>query len=636
MLATQLHEIVRDFAVLPGSRLALLEALPGYVEKHFGATGIVSVLHDGQLRVLASSDPRYRPGCEPPEAAELSASTSAGDSFERYRPDCPEHPYMVAWPLHERAGIIAVLQLLRRVPLQEVSQVTLEIFTQLISSKLTDTSRSRQAAAVAELVTALYTSSSLEDAAQLALDLICGFMDAEAGYLLQARAGSMTPLANSGFAAADERALRIGIGQPYPEGLAWQACIGGQPLWLPVAGSESGPLSLPVVTVVQPIGWRDHYRYVLVLRLRPRAFRSSADAEAFNALCVQLHLGLDRLHSDFVQDELLNLQSHGLDASSDTYKRIIDLAVKLVPGAHAGSLLVRRNNLEPFTFQAVHGYDLADLKGISFNEEDMQRWYGRDRDSWESGHVRELRASETDILEASSATVDLSGEPVPGTALIRATVCLPVSFRGDVLGFLNLDSFHDENAFGDDSARVLRQFSPVMASVLGALREREQIVEVAHTDALTGLPNRRGFDVALEAQIRLAERNQTTLALLVLDLKHFKDVNDSDGHEAGDQALCQVAELLKRSAREDDLVSRWGGDEFAVLLPGADSEIAAQVADRISGAINRLRFREVQLAVHVGAAHFPEDATSGAELMQIADSRMYATKLKGRRSRRSR
>src|SRR5690625_118876 len=278
MLATQLHEIVRDFAGLPGSRLALLEALPGYVEKHFGATGIVSVLHDGQLRVLASSDPRYRPGCEPPEAAELSASTSAGDSFERYRPDCPEHPYMVAWPLHERAGIIAVLQLLCREPLQEVSQVTLGIFTQLISAKLTDTSRSRQAAAVAELVTALYTSSSLEDAAQLALDLICGFMDAEAGYLLQARAGSMTPLANSGFAAADERALRIGIGQPYPEGLAWQACIGGQPLWLPVAGSESGPLSLPVVTVVQPIGWRGHYRYVLWLGLRPRGSgRSSLD-----------------------------------------------------------------------------------------------------------------------------------------------------------------------------------------------------------------------------------------------------------------------------------------------------------------------------------------------------------------------
>lgn len=421
------------------------------------------------------------------------------------------------------------------------------------------------------------------------------------------------------------------MGQNYPQGLAWQACTERQQLVLPLSGSELRPLTMPV-TLVQPLGWRDNYRYVLLLRLRPRDVISAADEDTFTALCTQLHLGLERLQADHLQDRLLELQTLVVDAdASGVYQKIINEAVSLVPGATAGSLLVRSSNAEPFRFRAAHGFDMEQLSSVSLTEANMQRWYGMDRAAWDSGHVRELRASETDIDAASQVSADLNGR-LPGTERIRSSLCLPVSFRGDVLAFLNLDNLYDTEAFGEDSVRALKMFTPVLASMLGALREWENIVQAAHTDSLTGLPNRRGFDLALETQLRRAEQNGRPFALIILDLRNFKLVNDTYGHKAGDEALCQIADIMLANAREADTVSRWGGDEFSVLLPGAGNEVAEQIAARIRTAISGFTFRAIELDVHLGIARYPEDASNGPELLQIADSRMYASKLGSRRS----
>lgn len=633
MPTAQLHSIIRDFAALPATRRELLQALPSFLKRHFRATAVVSTLVNGQLRVAASTDDRFETGELLDTQSETLRTLEQGQANLQLEDGGDQGlNWLSTWPVKERQGTIGVLQLLSERPLGEAAVLTFRIFVDLISSRLTDTSRARQAHAVAELVTTLGGAGSVQEAAEQALELVTRFMDAQAGYLLQAVGGVMTPLANCGFEADAERSTRLGINQHHPHGLAWQACIEQRALLLPISGDELQPLTRPL-TLVQPLGWRNHYRYALVLRLRPRDVLSAADEDAFNALCTQLHLGLERLQTDRLQDRLLELQALVVDSdASGVYQQLVDEAVRLVPGASAGSLLVRSSSTEPFTFRAAHGFDMEPLRSVRLSEANMQSWYGMDRDAWDAGTIRELRASETDIDQASQLSAGLDGQLVTGTEQIRASLCLPVSYRGDVLAFLNLDNLYDTYAFGEDSVRALKMFTPVMASMLGALREWENMIQAAHTDALTGLPNRRGFDLALETQLKRAERDGRPFALIALDLRNFKLVNDTHGHKAGDEALTEVAGIMLDNAREGDTVSRWGGDEFSVLLPGAGNDVAGEVANRIRAAVAAVAFRGIGLDVHVGVACYPEDARSAVELLQIADQRMYVSKPGSRRA----
>ena len=188
-------------------------------------------------------------------------------------------------------------------------------------------------------------------------------------------------------------------------------------------------------------------------------------------------------------------------------------------------------------------------------------------------------------------------EPVPPGAVVLSAAGVAAALARTVLGF------HD-----------LRQLSVV---------RRE-----ARTDDLTSLANRRAFNEALNRA--LAQRSpQQPLALLVLDLDGFKAVNDTLGHHHGDELLRLVAPRLQLVMRPHDLVARIGGDEFAVLLDGADADAAAEVAGRLRSACRgpyAVGGQSLTVGVSVGIAVFPEDGTASSELLQHADSAMYAAK----------
>lgn len=158
----------------------------------------------------------------------------------------------------------------------------------------------------------------------------------------------------------------------------------------------------------------------------------------------------------------------------------------------------------------------------------------------------------------------------------------------------------------------------------------------AHTDPLTELPNRTWFQRALDDALARCDRHGTLVALLFLDLDGFKEVNDRCGHQAGDLLLAAVARRVLASVREGDLVARYGGDEFVVLLQGLDSPqracgVAGRIVDAVSTtyAVSGDTFR---LSVSVGVAFYPEHARSGEDLTRRADAAMYRAKsLGGRR-----
>ena len=170
----------------------------------------------------------------------------------------------------------------------------------------------------------------------------------------------------------------------------------------------------------------------------------------------------------------------------------------------------------------------------------------------------------------------------------------------------------------------------VRETLLRLNRQLEDVLEATKRDALTGLYNRAHFESTLRHKIEHANRRTDTLAVALVDLDGFKQVNDGQGHATGDSALRQVARLLSSQARDTDVVARYGGDEFAWLMPGTSVEAALLVADRIRRLVKEANAEsELPITLSIGIAACPEDASSMADLMDLADTAMYAAKGSG-------
>src|ERR1700730_12147472 len=159
---------------------------------------------------------------------------------------------------------------------------------------------------------------------------------------------------------------------------------------------------------------------------------------------------------------------------------------------------------------------------------------------------------------------------------------------------------------------------------------REHIENLAQTDALTGLFNVRRFNELWQREHAACERDQKPYALLMIDMDKLKDINDSFGHDGGNSALMRDPHGLQRSIRGTDFAARFGGDEFAVLLPGASPEVAEAVVKRVRHNVYKttldLRSRMIRCSVSIGVANYPKDGRDTRELLSVADGNMYRDK----------
>ena len=152
------------------------------------------------------------------------------------------------------------------------------------------------------------------------------------------------------------------------------------------------------------------------------------------------------------------------------------------------------------------------------------------------------------------------------------------------------------------------------------------MLEAAQKDPLTGLYNRAYFESALRRRIEFAHRRTDTVAVALIDVDRFKEVNDTQGHGMGDLALQQIARLLASQGRETDVIARYGGDEFAMLMPGTSVESAVIVADRIRQLVEVQNVADIPLTLSIGIAACPADATTLPTLIDLADEAMYRAK----------
>jgi diguanylate cyclase (GGDEF)-like protein len=221
---------------------------------------------------------------------------------------------------------------------------------------------------------------------------------------------------------------------------------------------------------------------------------------------------------------------------------------------------------------------------------------------------------------------------------LEAIVFCPLIVADRVIGTLNV--WREDSApelagtiptFSPEEAQLIKRFASLAALAYDNARRRELLSEQARTDELTGLFNRRHFHERLAAELARAQRDVTSVGLVLLDVDDFKRVNDEHGHPVGDQVLVAFGEVLAAHVRAGDVVCRTGGEEFGVILPNADEGEAARCADRLVRAVREATWSiGGPMTASAGVAVAPDDAGTVATLFKAADERLLMAKAQGK------
>lgn len=218
---------------------------------------------------------------------------------------------------------------------------------------------------------------------------------------------------------------------------------------------------------------------------------------------------------------------------------------------------------------------------------------------------------------------------------VQSDMTIPLRSRGRVIGALRVAS-RRRHAYEPEEFELLQRLADLLAIAVENQRLLETTRRMAEVDGLTGACNRRHFTVLLGKESGRAASTGVPLALVMVDIDHFKRVNDTYGHPAGDAALCHVVGMLLRRVRRSDVVARYGGEEFAVLLPGSDAAAAARLAESLRADIASTPVAlsgpaiSLSLTASFGVAAIPAGAADGRALLEAADRALYRAKEGGR------
>lgn len=211
---------------------------------------------------------------------------------------------------------------------------------------------------------------------------------------------------------------------------------------------------------------------------------------------------------------------------------------------------------------------------------------------------------------------------------------VPITYEEKLLGLLCGHRCETQAQWSQDNVSFFRQVADQIASGVANARLYSYVQRQATTDGLTGLFNHRTAQEKLAEQLRVAERYQRKLSLIMLDVDHFKAINDNHGHQAGDAVLKSVAKLIRNACRDVDIPARYGGEEFLLILPEVNQEGAAVLAERIRTRLEdeKIRYEDLEISVTAsfGIASFPDDSKNQDQLIELADRALYMSKRMGR------
>ena len=298
----------------------------------------------------------------------------------------------------------------------------------------------------------------------------------------------------------------------------------------------------------------------------------------------------------------------------DTMALISSKLSNLVPFS-ASALFLFDEGSDTLQCRFATGVEAATIGGMTVRAgEGLAGWVARNRSS-----LVNARPS-TEFEAAGLAT----------STTLQSALVAPLVFRDRLIGTLAVYSL-EADFYTDDHRRLLDRVGEQASAVIHNSIVFEQTQEDSLTDSLTGLPNTRFMFMHLTRELSRAERLKAEVALLVMDLDNFKEINDHHGHHVGDRALREVAAVLRMGIRPYDICVRYAGDEFIVVLSGFGADEAERKRRELQRAVDDVLFearpgRRLPLAISVGAAIYPHDGDSYEALLATADSRMYRDK----------
>ena len=210
-------------------------------------------------------------------------------------------------------------------------------------------------------------------------------------------------------------------------------------------------------------------------------------------------------------------------------------------------------------------------------------------------------------------------------------MCIPLISFGQTLGVLVLDSAR-AGAFSESDSEALESVADICATAIQNAHYVERVKQLAYLDGLTGIFNRRFFELRIEEEVERARRFDSGMAVIMVDIDQFKRLNDEFGHLLGDEVLRQVSSIFSQQLRKIDVVCRYGGEEFAILLSQTNLQHATGVAEKLRKLIESWQFPGVPrpVTISAGVATCPDHGVTRDQLVKAADAGLYASKVAGR------
>ncbi len=242
-----------------------------------------------------------------------------------------------------------------------------------------------------------------------------------------------------------------------------------------------------------------------------------------------------------------------------------------------------------------------------------------------------LRRSRAFLVDAPQAALNCAHV---SSFLPAAYLCLPMMTEGKAMGMLHLQKLFldpEENFAAIEPYAVT--VAEAIAMALANLKLRETLREQAIRDGLTGLFNRRYLEETLERELSRSQHQGTNMGIIMMDLAHFKEYNETFSHEAGDELLCVLARYIQSQIRQEDIACRYGGEEFLLVMPGATPEA---VLERVANLVEGVRHLHLQtpslrsITISAGVAFYPKHGSTKKDLIRIADAALYRAKAEGR------